>query len=160
MPIYRDPDRQPESPVSDQHLMKPPLLTRQSSDESIRTEFCDGPVTDDHVVDGKKLQVTDDVPRPSTSDRNELIESIKRGESPTWVPGDKVKLSATLFANLLCNTLLFQAVRPGSSLHAFFFQVCDFLCLRLGFQKDFASIMYLFGNTLDFVNMADNRSFR
>ncbi|GAB1318998.1 Atos-like conserved domain-containing protein [Madurella fahalii] len=58
-------------------------LTRRLSEESIRTELCEGPVPDTP-------------PKPSTpeqpsvshavSDRAELIERLKRGESPTWVP--------------------------------------------------------------------------
>lgn len=61
-------------------------LSRKLSEESIRTEFCDGPVPDS--------------PRPKTpeqdsttvSDRAELIERLKRGESPTWVPSRHVGL--------------------------------------------------------------------
>lgn len=56
-------------------------LSRKISEESIRTELCEGPIPDSP-------------PRPRTpqredtkcSDRAELIERIKRGESPTWVP--------------------------------------------------------------------------
>ncbi|KXX79780.1 hypothetical protein MMYC01_204381 [Madurella mycetomatis] len=58
-------------------------LSRRLSEESLRTELCEGPVPDTP-------------PQPSTpehpsvshavSDRAELIERLKRGESPTWVP--------------------------------------------------------------------------
>ncbi|KAK4156512.1 hypothetical protein C8A00DRAFT_30584 [Chaetomidium leptoderma] len=57
-------------------------LTHRHSEESIRTDLCEGPLPDSP-------------PRPATphdtvshavSDRAELIERLKRGESPTWVP--------------------------------------------------------------------------
>ncbi len=64
-------------------------LLRRLSEESIRTELCDGPIPDSP-------------PRPTTpelehdvsnavSDRAELIERLKRGESPTWVPNRHVR---------------------------------------------------------------------
>ncbi|KAK4042854.1 hypothetical protein C8A01DRAFT_33103 [Parachaetomium inaequale] len=58
------------------------FTTRRLSEESIRTDLCEGPLLDSP-------------PRPATpreavsravSDRAELIERLKRGESPTWVP--------------------------------------------------------------------------
>ncbi|KAH6631887.1 hypothetical protein F5144DRAFT_602652 [Chaetomium tenue] len=60
--------------------------SRRLSEESIRTELCEGPVPDSP-------------PRPSTPqeavshavcNRAELIERLKRGESPTWVPNHHV----------------------------------------------------------------------
>jgi hypothetical protein len=57
-------------------------ISHRLSEESIRTELCDGPLPDSP-------------PRPATpqeavsravSDRAELIERLKRGESPTWIP--------------------------------------------------------------------------
>lgn len=62
--------------------------SRRLSEESIRTELCEGPLLDSP-------------PRPETppeavsravSDRAELIERLKRGESPTWVPNRHVCL--------------------------------------------------------------------
>ncbi|KAI1459326.1 hypothetical protein F4805DRAFT_421167 [Annulohypoxylon moriforme] len=56
-------------------------LRRKQSEESISTELCEGPIPD--------------IPAPQTpertlptecSDRSELIERLKRGESPTWKP--------------------------------------------------------------------------
>ncbi|KAH8681148.1 hypothetical protein BX600DRAFT_13219 [Xylariales sp. PMI_506] len=56
-------------------------LSRKHSEESIRTELCEGLIPES--------------PRPRTpeaeqvtacSDRTELIERLKRGESPTWIP--------------------------------------------------------------------------
>lgn len=67
---------------------------RRLSEESIRTEYCEGPIPDptpDHVT----LQ-TGREDRPSNNgealctDRAELIERIKRGESPTWIPNQAV----------------------------------------------------------------------
>lgn len=69
-------------------------LHRKVSEESIRTELCEGPLLDS--------------PRPSTpervseqetttvTDRAELIERLKRGESPTWVPSRTVSLGMTV----------------------------------------------------------------
>lgn len=77
------PKKQPSEPIP-----IPPLetlrktLSRRVSEESIRTELCEGPIPDSP-------------PRPETpeqngsnavSDRAELIERLKRGESPTWIP--------------------------------------------------------------------------
>ncbi|MCJ1357572.1 MAG: hypothetical protein MMC33_007568 [Icmadophila ericetorum] len=51
---------------------------RKPSEENFRTEFCDGPLLDqDGPVSGNSGM--------EVSDRAELIERLKRGESPTWV---------------------------------------------------------------------------
>ncbi|MCJ1338292.1 hypothetical protein MMC09_003578 [Bachmanniomyces sp. S44760] len=69
---------------------------RKTSEESIRTEFCDGPLMDDQ---NEGLQSTQDDEQPlqplnvQVSDRGELIERLKRGESPTWVPNRNVEES-------------------------------------------------------------------
>lgn len=74
-------------------------LSRSLSRESINTELCEGPLPES--------------PRPSTpenevatacSDRAELIERLKRGESPTWVPNRHVSCSASSSHPLLCAT--------------------------------------------------------
>lgn len=93
MPIFRDDLDHPPSAITDVLGEEPPRplptphqqtvspsLARKLSEESIRTELCEGPILDS--------------PRPSipesdaaaTSDRAELIERLKRGESPTWIP--------------------------------------------------------------------------
>lgn len=92
MPIFHDPDRQHEA--SDNH---PQLVAteqyndlRRVSEESIRTEFCDGPIPDMEMEVGSlenELGGNDEV---HVSDRTQLIESLKRGESPTWVPNEAV----------------------------------------------------------------------
>ena len=96
MPIFHDPDR--HSPPK-----CPPNLAvdgydstmRRASEESIRTEFWDGPIPN---ADIEGTSPVNDVmaargdARLETSDRAELIERIKRGESPTWVPTGNVSL--------------------------------------------------------------------
>ncbi len=93
MPIFQDdlgnrgsPPAEPP-PISslDQNLLK-----RKVSEESIRTELCEGPVPD-------SPQHASDVPvndlgfaRNGTSNRIELIQRLKRGESPTWLPNRNV----------------------------------------------------------------------
>lgn len=62
-----------------------PSLSRKLSEESIRTELCDGP-----VPDSPKL-ATPEQDSNRVSDRAELIERLKRGESPTWVPNRHVR---------------------------------------------------------------------
>ncbi|KAL8835492.1 MAG: hypothetical protein Q9170_003294 [Blastenia crenularia] len=74
-------------------------IKRERSEESIRTEFCDGPLFDaspSEVVENVVDAPQQDVPKCGrnevcTSDRNELMERIKRGESPTWVPSQSLQ---------------------------------------------------------------------
>ncbi|KAL2129146.1 hypothetical protein VTI74DRAFT_8166 [Chaetomium olivicolor] len=96
MPMFREDDleqaaspRDSASHYSDSApipIQTPPgmgrWLGRRLSEESIRTELCEGPIPESP-------------PRPPTphqavshavSDRAELIERLKRGESPTWIP--------------------------------------------------------------------------
>ncbi|KAL2754498.1 hypothetical protein ACRALDRAFT_2028901 [Sodiomyces alcalophilus JCM 7366] len=95
MPIYQVDLEQPEAEVacrprpcaSPQH--QPPHhashLARKLSEESIRTEFCEGPIPDSPrpaSPEGCHCHAADSV--PVTSDRAELIERLKRGQSPTW----------------------------------------------------------------------------
>ncbi|KAI0838917.1 hypothetical protein F5Y06DRAFT_266948 [Hypoxylon sp. FL0890] len=56
-------------------------LRRKQSEESISTELCEGPIPDDLA-----LQTPERNPPTECSDRSELIERLKRGESPTWKP--------------------------------------------------------------------------
>ncbi|CCF47646.1 hypothetical protein CH063_04226 [Colletotrichum higginsianum] len=58
-----------------------PSLTRKLSEESIRTELCEGP-----VLESPRPSTPESDAAAITSDRAELIERLKRGESPTWVP--------------------------------------------------------------------------
>lgn len=94
MPIFQDPDLRVEPDGSPAlNAGDEDTVMRRPSDDSIRTELCEGMLPDTKMegtrpVDnnlnatlGQKLE---------TSDRVELIESIKRGESPTWVPNRAV----------------------------------------------------------------------
>ncbi|KAL8677653.1 MAG: hypothetical protein Q9186_005936 [Xanthomendoza sp. 1 TL-2023] len=99
MPIFQDPEQRffrldQSSEPSQLKTVKP-----RASDGSIEIEFCDGPLSEslswDHVG---KHNVGQKSERPShsrggvcTSDRNELMERIKRGESPTWVPSQTLQ---------------------------------------------------------------------
>jgi len=94
MPIFHDldsrslPKSSPSLESNDYHT-----IMRRPSEESIRTEFCDGPILDADTratspVDQVMAAISDT--RLETSDRGELIERIKRGESPTWIPNGSV----------------------------------------------------------------------
>ncbi|KAI1373687.1 hypothetical protein F4677DRAFT_428858 [Hypoxylon crocopeplum] len=56
-------------------------LRRKQSEESMRTELCEGPIPDSPTP-----QTPERAPPTECSDRSELIERLKRGESPTWRP--------------------------------------------------------------------------
>lgn len=82
-------------------------LRYRPSEESIRTELCEGPLLaeageDEHVTSSPRpesaapLCVT-----TATSDRAELIERLKRGESPTWVPTRRVCVFAFFASHTL-----------------------------------------------------------
>ncbi|ROW05781.1 hypothetical protein VMCG_05247 [Cytospora schulzeri] len=58
-------------------------LRRKVSEESIRTELCDGPIPDSPP---NPMFPRSESASNTTSDRTELIEKLKRGESPTWSP--------------------------------------------------------------------------
>ncbi|KAH8880635.1 hypothetical protein GQ53DRAFT_773959 [Thozetella sp. PMI_491] len=62
----------------------PAGLLRKLSEESIRTELCEGPLPDSPTKPATPEQDQD--VSHTVSDRAELIERLKRGESPTWVP--------------------------------------------------------------------------
>ncbi|KAK8119480.1 uncharacterized protein PG998_004106 [Apiospora kogelbergensis] len=59
-------------------------LVRKPSEESIRTELCEGPVPDSPRPSTPEKILEGEDPTPCT-DRAELIERLKRGESPTWI---------------------------------------------------------------------------
>ncbi|KAL8853855.1 MAG: hypothetical protein Q9221_001326 [Calogaya cf. arnoldii] len=101
MPIFQDPDRRFSQPdQSSASLPQANNLRLKTSEESIRTEFCDGFLPDvpplwKGLGDQPAPPETDGSPQGKagvcTSDRNELMERIKRGESPTWVPSQTLK---------------------------------------------------------------------
>lgn len=95
MPMFQDPaelDRSRRSASPDAPDGTPPAATRpiaiqlsaasrRLSEESIRTDLCEGP-----LPDTPPAKTPDQDPAVATSDRAELIERLKRGESPTWIP--------------------------------------------------------------------------
>lgn len=87
MPIFQDDLDHPDfRPL----IVEPPSTSslRRFSDESLRTDLCEGPVPDSLPdVPGQKKNPDHDSP---TSDRQALIEKLKRGESPTWIPSRHV----------------------------------------------------------------------
>ncbi|KAK4161296.1 hypothetical protein QBC43DRAFT_358090 [Cladorrhinum sp. PSN259] len=60
-------------------------LSRRLSEESIRTDLCEGPILESPPCKPSTPEKTISH-TVSVSDRAELIERLKRGESPTWVP--------------------------------------------------------------------------
>lgn len=60
------------------------LLRRKQSEESIRTELCEGPISDSPAPPTSQTPERDLT--TACSDRSELIERLKKGESPTWRP--------------------------------------------------------------------------
>ncbi|TLS26957.1 hypothetical protein PpBr36_04674 [Pyricularia pennisetigena] len=83
----------PPSPDEQEMALPQPIrisvaqqLARKLSEESIRTELCEGPV--DSPPAAHSPQPPDQA--ATTSDRAELIERLKRGESPTWVPNRRL----------------------------------------------------------------------
>lgn len=77
--------------ISLRNQAHPMSLSRQLSEESIRTELCEGPVPD---TSGPSSP-TPGLSVNTTSDRIELIERLKRGESPTWSPKRHVSVWMT-----------------------------------------------------------------
>ena len=84
--------------VSDIHKKQQPpsdsLVMRRPSEESIRTEDCEGPILDTPMEKASTEQEEDGILGKNgealCTDRAELIERLKRGESPTWVPNRAV----------------------------------------------------------------------
>lgn len=72
------------------------ILTRKASEESIRTELCEGPIPDnpDDFLQNPTLDFSPEVDSTMlpTSDHAEFIERLKKGETPTWVPKRDVRL--------------------------------------------------------------------
>ncbi len=119
MPIFQDdlgagrgtpPTKQTISPLSNSPL-EGHVITRKASEESIRTELCEGPLldspADESVLANEQLESNFRVPIHGTSDRAELIERLKRGESPTWLPNRNVGAKIILVeAFVIAMTLL------------------------------------------------------
>lgn len=60
----------------------------------MRTEYCEGPISDlapdDVALQTGREDTLGNNGEALCSDRAELIERIKRGESPTWIPNQAV----------------------------------------------------------------------
>jgi hypothetical protein len=83
----------------------PPSTIRRLSEESLPTELCEGPVPDSPLQpsvqdeDGNGDGDVEDM----TSSREELIERLKKGGSPIWVPGRQVSLIKALpYEDAIC----------------------------------------------------------
>lgn len=71
----------------------PRPLSRRVSEESIRTDLCEGPLPDVSQPRSPELRPELEPVTTSTTtsfDRADLIERLKRGESPTWIPTRRV----------------------------------------------------------------------
>ncbi|KAG4434956.1 hypothetical protein IFR05_009568 [Cadophora sp. M221] len=100
MPIFQDdfgssrrdtpPAKKPAIPRRSKSPEGGNPMERKLSEESIRTELCEGPVPDspeeERPFAAAGLASNFKFPTTGTSDRVELIERLKRGESPTWLP--------------------------------------------------------------------------
>ncbi|ERS97797.1 hypothetical protein HMPREF1624_05968 [Sporothrix schenckii ATCC 58251] len=99
----------PSKPIS---IPTSPFVSRRMSEESIRTDLCEGPLPDtpsplprsfvlqpSPASDAQHGFADPSPPRTPPSrdaseqvtDRAELIERIKRGESPTWIPNRHIE---------------------------------------------------------------------
>ncbi|KAF3067065.1 hypothetical protein GL218_08801 [Daldinia childiae] len=94
MPVFQvDLERRESVEQSLAPAMAPPAdqfhnssaLRRKQSEESISTELCEGPIPDSPTP-----QTPERNSPTECSDRSELIERLKRGESPTWKPSRHV----------------------------------------------------------------------
>lgn len=97
MPMFRDSheasgtspghNKGASSPIPIQTITDPIRpLNHRLSEESIRTELCEGPILDSPPKPVTPERTLNNV----VSDRAELIERLKRGESPTWIPNRHV----------------------------------------------------------------------
>lgn len=127
MPIFADPERRLSTATKEPEPTQLSTMDRKLSEESIRTEFCDGPLPDTPPWDTSPRQdkdsLTENMLETRTSNRAELIERIKRGESPTWVPNQAVRTIWDWYIavgwDLRCVSNIFQCL--GS---LFWFQRC------------------------------------
>jgi hypothetical protein len=102
MPIFQDPDQRCQkntrtrTPVlSDEErgdMRCPPVEEPKPVENGTRDR------EDVRMADLENLSRVESA-RMETSDRVELIERIKRGESPTWVPGKAVSWFLLFFGN-------------------------------------------------------------
>lgn len=106
MPIFQDDlgGSQPSPPTMGPVSSSPPMghrLTRKLSEESIRTELCEGPLLDSPGYPGASISAAANspftLPVHDTSDRELLIERLKKGNSKTWWPNREVRMPFMYF---------------------------------------------------------------
>jgi len=122
MPIFQDDlggarGTPPTKPTMIPLSTTPPdenVITRRVSEESIRTDLCEGPVLDspedERDVPARAVESNFKLPIHGTSDRVELIERLKKGESPTWLPNRNVRSICLIFISSLYLNTNFPAV--------------------------------------------------
>lgn len=76
--MYQDPDRQRQAVAKPTSPLIPPPLSHRPSEDSIRTEFCEGPLLD--------------VPNRSATPKSDDRLHLEDGESPQSVPNDRQQL--------------------------------------------------------------------
>ncbi|OBT75425.1 hypothetical protein VF21_05694 [Pseudogymnoascus sp. 05NY08] len=95
MPYFQDPDGHAASSPPNRPTFTFPgpryrELRREPSEESIRTDLCEGPVPDSPddaaPTAGDEAGTSSHDASSCVSDRQELMERLKRGESPIWSP--------------------------------------------------------------------------
>ncbi len=93
MPLSQSPDDSCRVRLQAPAVPDPEM--RRRSEESIRTEDCEGPVLDTPVENDPTME--ENVTAGSSggeaicSDRAELIERLKKGEAPQWIPNQSVR---------------------------------------------------------------------
>lgn len=101
MPIFQDDlgGGHPSPPAMGPVPSSPPAshtITRKLSEESIRTELCEGPLLESpgypegSISPAAKSPFT--FPVHDTSDRELLIERLKKGNSKNWWPNREVRM--------------------------------------------------------------------
>lgn len=131
MPIFQDdlccssdavdhpshPEPCPETTPEAITILHAASKTRRLSEESLRTELCEGPVLQSPGESPFNTPADDST---ATADRAELIERLKRGQSPTWIPNRHVRpilppnTCITAFADQKRDQVIFQQDRPAS----------------------------------------------
>ncbi|KAF4334454.1 hypothetical protein FBEOM_11711 [Fusarium beomiforme] len=75
-----------EPPPIEVEVAPPAPTLRRLSEESIRTELCEGPVLESPPQSNTNSPGRTNSAENGISDRASLIERLKRAQSPTWIP--------------------------------------------------------------------------
>lgn len=130
MPIFQDDLAGSQDPPSAKPGTRPSpspanesVLVRKLSEDSIRTDLCEGPLRESLGEESDMLggvRSGHGTTGFGTSDRVELIERLKRGESPAWLPNRNVsqlnKGRDKRFGNLLTRNSLSHSFNTLSRL--------------------------------------------